>query len=62
MKHFRDITMCAECIGGGALEKKIGGKMNVVRIQAKGHLYLLLPIPTLDLVDQLILVFKPRLF
>lgn len=44
--------MCVGWIGGGALKKGIGGKMSVVRIQAKGHVCLL-PVPTLDLVDPL---------
>lgn len=61
VKHFRDITTCADWIGGGTLGKKISGKMNGVRVQAKGRLYLLLPILTPNLVDQPF-VFKPMLF
>lgn len=41
------------CIG---LEERPWRKMNVVRIQAKGHLYFLLPIPILDLVGRLFLL------
>lgn len=61
VKRFRDITTCADCIGGGTLEKEISGKMKGVRVQAKGRLYLLLLILTPNLVDQP-LVFKPMLF
>ena len=50
--------MSIDWVGGGLLKKEISGKMNVVKIQSKGHLLYLLGLSGPAFKKN----FKPRLF